>query len=293
MQLSEITPMILTHNEESNLRATLQGLAWARQILLVDSFSDDATLKIAAEFPQVRVIQRSFDHFAPQCNFGLERIETEWVLSLDADYKCDESLAHELRRLEATHAGYRARFRYGIFGRPLRAALYPPRTVLYRRDSASYERDGHAHRVIIDGSVGELQTPILHDDWKPLTIWCRSQAFYAALEADKLLSCSNQDLGWKDRIRKKIVLAPLLTPIYCLFAKGLILDGWPGIFYSLQRCFAESCLSLVLLDRKLRARSPEPELEPEPGPGQEPEPGPEGGPGPEAGPVADQLKSTR
>ncbi len=76
MNLSEITPMILTHNEEANLRTTLDGLTWASTILVVDSFSTDATLRIAAEFARVRVIQRPFDHFAEQCNFGLAHIET-------------------------------------------------------------------------------------------------------------------------------------------------------------------------------------------------------------------------
>ena len=50
MNLSEITPMILTYNEEANLRTTLEQLNWASSILVVDSFSTDATLTIAAEF---------------------------------------------------------------------------------------------------------------------------------------------------------------------------------------------------------------------------------------------------
>jgi hypothetical protein len=51
------------------------------------------------------------------------------------------------------------------------------------------------------------------------------------------------------------VIAPFLTVLYCLFYKGLILDGWAGIFYTFQRIFAELTLSLTLLDRKLRNRN--------------------------------------
>ena len=66
------------------------------------------------------MIQRPFDHFADQCNFGLAHIETTWVLSLDADYKCDQTFANALRSLDPTCAGYRVRFLYAIYGRPLR-----------------------------------------------------------------------------------------------------------------------------------------------------------------------------
>ena len=255
MKLSEITPMILTYNEEPNLQATLEGVAWASRILVVDSFSTDATLEIASTFPQVRVVQRPFDHFAAQCNFALTHIETPWVLSLDADYKCSPAFADELAELIPSKPGYRASFRYGIYGYPLRATLYPPRTVLYRRDSARYAPDGHAHRVMITGNLGELRCPILHDDWKSISAWLQSQSFYAKMEADKILSRPAQELSWKDRLRKQVLIAPWLTFFYCLFAKRLLLDGWRGIFYALQRSYAELVLSLVLLDRNLRARS--------------------------------------
>ena len=59
------------------------------------------------------------------------------------------------------------------------------------------------------------------------------------------------ELNWKDRIRTRIVIAPFLTLFYCLFAKGLLLEGWRGIFYTLQRTYAELVLSLAILDRGL------------------------------------------
>jgi glycosyltransferase involved in cell wall biosynthesis len=252
MNVAEITPLILTFNEESNLRNTLDGVNWASQILIVDSGSTDDTLRIAGEFPQVKVVAREFDHFAGQCNYGLSQIQTPWVLSLDADYRCDQDFAKELESLDGTCSGYKASFRYGIFGRALRSTLYPPRVVLYRTDLALYKVDGHAHRVQVAGEIGTLHTPILHDDYKSISSWLQSQIRYAENEADKLGSKDAASLGWKDRIRRYIIVAPVLTLFYCLFAKRLILDGWPGIFYTMQRVFAELTLSLVLLERKLR-----------------------------------------
>ena len=252
MQIDSITPLILTFNEQDNLRETLAALTWAKQILIVDSGSSDDTLLIASEFPSVLLVQRKFDHFADQCNFGLSKVETPWVLSLDADYVCVEGLADELIHLDAHAEGYLAKFQYGIYGRVLRGSLYPPRTILYRKAKAYYVRDGHAHRVVVDGIVLKLRSTILHDDRKPLSHWFHSQFKYASLEADKLLSSDHRDLGWKDRIRLKIIFAPILTFVYCLLARGLILNGWAGFYYTMQRVFAELSLSLTLLDRKLK-----------------------------------------
>lgn len=254
MNIDAITPMILTFNEEDNIGETIGRLSWASKILVVDSFSTDGTIGIVGQFGNVHLVQNRFESFAAQCNFGLAQIQTEWVLSLDADYKCSKSMLDELDGLGEEPAGYFTRFQYGIFGSPLRSALYPPRIVLYKKNCAEYVNDGHAHRVRVMGQVGMLNTVILHDDRKPLSSWFRSQIRYAEQEAEKLTAASSK-LGWKDRLRTWIVFAPILTLFYCLFAKRLVFDGWSGIYYSLQRSLAELVLSVTLIDRKLRIRS--------------------------------------
>ena len=263
--LSDVTPLILTLDEAPNIRRTLEKLAWAKQILVVDSFSTDETLDIARSFPQVRIVQRKFDTFAGQCNFGLQKINTEWVLSLDADYVLSDELDSELRELkpDGDVAGYRAKFVYCIDGRPLRASLYPPRTVLYRRTRARYRDEGHGHRVRVDGYVAELRSPIFHDDRKPLDRWLHEQNRYAVREAEYLFAAESKPpgagsrkpglgempaLNWRDRIRKKVVLSPILIFFYTLFGRGLILDGWPGLYYVFQRTLAEILLSLRLME---------------------------------------------
>ena len=79
--LDQITPLILTYNEAPNIGRTLESLSWASDIVVVDSFSDDETLEIAASFPQVRIFQRAFDSHRNQWEFGLREteIKTPWV----------------------------------------------------------------------------------------------------------------------------------------------------------------------------------------------------------------------
>jgi len=248
------TAMILTYNEESNIARTLQAIAWANQILIVDSGSTDATLDVAQRYPQVRVVTRKFDTFADQCNFGLTQISTTWVLSLDADYELTPEISQEIRRLlpSSQVAGYRAPFVYRIFGRSLSATLYPPRTVLYRREHAKYRNDGHGHRVIIEGEVRPLKGAIYHDDRKPLARWLGSQQAYARREADFLLATPRAELRRTHRIRLMAWPAPVLVFLYTLFKKRCILDGWAGWLYVLQRTLAETMIAIEIIDRRLR-----------------------------------------
>jgi hypothetical protein len=148
-------------------------------------------------------------------------------------------------------AGYRAPFVYRIYGRPLRGTLYPPRVVLYRADKAQYHNEGHGHRVSIAGEVRALRNVIHHDDRKPLTRWFASQQRYAVEEARYLFTKPPHELTPADRLRRLAWPAPLGVLFYTLFAKGCILDGWPGWFYALQRLVAEVLIALAVLDRRL------------------------------------------
>ena len=69
--LDQITPIILTYNEAPNIGRSLERLQWARDIVVVDSLSDDETLDIVARTPQARVFHRRFVSLEDQWNFAL------------------------------------------------------------------------------------------------------------------------------------------------------------------------------------------------------------------------------
>ena len=250
--LEKITPLLLTYNEEVNIERTLNRLYWAKTIVVIDSYSTDKTLEIIQSYPQVKLFQRKFDSFANQCNFGLSKIESSWVLSLDADYVLSEELISELETLseEAEFDCYMNRFKYCVFGKPLRGTLLPPRKTLYRREKAVYQDDGHAHRVLVKGKSRILDSYIHHDDRKPLSRWLWSQDRYMIIEVKKLSSTSNDELSWGDRIRKQKILAPFVILFYCLILKGGILDGWQGWYYAFERMLAETLLSIRLIEHE-------------------------------------------
>jgi glycosyltransferase involved in cell wall biosynthesis len=252
--IEDITPIVITYNEEANIARTLDRLLWAQRILVIDSGSTDGTLDIIRSYPRAEVVHRPFDEFAGQCNFGIAQVTTTWVLSLDADYELSDELVTELHclRPDAATCGYQARFVYRVFGRPLRGALYPPRTVLYRKDKARYQNEGHGHRVTVAGNVVRLDGVIFHDDRKLLARWFTAQQRYAREEAEHLMASDRKVLSRADRIRLTAWPAPLAVFIYVLILKGCLLDGWPGWYYAFQRLVAETMLALELIDRRLR-----------------------------------------
>lgn len=249
--LERITPLILTRDEEANIGRTLGQLAWAREVVLVDSFSNDRTAEIARSFPNVRVVERSFDTHALQWAYGVSLVTTEWTLTLDADYFVPAAFTRELETLVPNEdvAAYEATFVYAVGGRPLRASLYPPRPVLLRRGRFEIWQDGHTQRVRVDGPIAALRTPIVHDDRKSLRRFVQRQRVYMRQEAAKLRAAGFLSLNTLGRVRKLRIIAPFAAFAYTLFVKRTLLDGRAGLHYAFERFLAEAILSLELFRR--------------------------------------------
>jgi hypothetical protein len=252
-----VTPVLLTYDERPNIERTLAALGWAESIVALDSGSTDGTAEVLAAHPRVRLSARRFDSHAEQWTHAVTRtaIETEWVLTLDADLVVSDALAEELRTIEPDPAvaAFRVPFEYRILGRRLRASLLAPQIRLYRRGRGRFVQDGHTQRLEVEGEVRDLSGPLIHDDRKSLGRWLASQDAYMRREAEKLLAAAPSALTSPDRVRRCIAIAPLAVPLYCLIAKRGLLDGRAGWYYALQRGVAEGLLSLHLL-RKVMER---------------------------------------
>lgn len=252
-EVPQLTVMVITFNEEDNIARTLDSVSWADRILVIDSGSTDGTLAMISHYQQVEIMTRHFTTFAEQCNFGLDHITSEWVLSIDSDYVLPIKAQHSIHMamMSDTSKAFQASFDYLVAGQAVKGSILPPRTVLYKKEAAHYVDDGHGHRVQIDGNVGYLPFRIAHDDRKSLSRWAASQISYARIEAEKLVTSSADSLSLQDRIRQLIVIAPGAVFLLVYLFRGAFLSGWRGLFYAGQRFFAELLLSLFLIDQRL------------------------------------------
>lgn len=255
MQLENIVPYILTFNEDANIEKCLEALHWAKEIIVVDSFSDDETLAIAARYPTVRVVQRAFDSHSEQHKFAISLIPAEkWVLRLDADWLVTADLLKDLERLDLPNSvgGIRVPFLFSIYGKITPISLYPPVIALFHRDGAGYIQDGHTERIVPSGDVINIRSHLLHEDKKSLDRFLLSQIKYSKLEAEKICGTESMSLGWKGRVRRIPGVSALLVGLYLLLIRGGLFRGRASWHYILQRVIAESIVSIRLLDDRIR-----------------------------------------
>ena len=106
--MTRLTVTIIAWNEEERLRACLESVAWADEIVVIDAESTDKTAALAREFTD-RVWVRPWPGFAVQKNFAIEQATGEWILSLDADERVTPELASRIKEIVAAGgpaAGY-------------------------------------------------------------------------------------------------------------------------------------------------------------------------------------------
>ncbi|MFY7860805.1 MAG: glycosyltransferase family 2 protein [Chitinophagales bacterium] len=99
----KISTVIITKNEAKNIAKCLNSVVKiSTEIILIDDFSEDQTIDIAKSFPRTRFYQRKFDDFINQKNYGISKVENEFILSLDADEYFDDRIGHFINNLDLT-----------------------------------------------------------------------------------------------------------------------------------------------------------------------------------------------
>jgi glycosyltransferase involved in cell wall biosynthesis len=269
-----VSVMIFTLNEEINLPNCLDSLDWCNDVIVIDSFSTDATERICRE-RGARFIQHNFEGFGTQRNWALENVETKfsWVLILDADERVPKDLAAELseriRSVRPEVSAFRVRRRFYMWGRWLRySSLYPSWVIrLVHKDRARYVDRGHAETQIVHGKTEQLENDLIDQNLKGIDEWFERQNRYTRKEAEYELAkfdskaevsdfFSVDPLRRRNALRKIAARLPgrgLFYFIYVYIFRSGFLEGRDGLTFCLMRAMYQTMIAIKKYDaRRIR-----------------------------------------
>ncbi len=163
-----ISGFVITCNEEGAIRDCLESMKWVDELVVVDSFSQDATAEIAGEYTD-RIIQREFAGYVPQTRFAFEQTTCDWALWLDADERLTDRAVAEIRAAFEQPGGpecdgFSFPRRTCFLGRWItRGGWYPQHKLrLFRRNAASIAGEQIHPEAVVAGRVRKLKGDILH-----------------------------------------------------------------------------------------------------------------------------------
>jgi glycosyltransferase involved in cell wall biosynthesis len=232
----KITVLIPVFNEEKNIRGAIESARWADEILVVDSFSTDNTVKIAREMG-ARILQHEYKNSASQKNWAIPQASHEWVMILDADERITPALREEiLQFLEnpGPIVGLRINRANHFMGRPIRFSGWQDDKVLrvFRRDKGRYlDREVHAD-VVVDGPVRVVKSKLYHNTFESFDQYMRKFDRYTTWAA-----------GDRAKTTSQVTFVHLfLRPCWRFFRQYFLrfgfLDGKPGLIVCMLAAFS-------------------------------------------------------
>lgn len=234
--MPKVSVTIITLDEAEHIAAAIDSVAWADEVIVVDSGSRDETVDIARR-KGARVSERAWTGWIDQKNHAANLAANDWILSLDADERVTAALASEIQALLASEPplhGYRAPRVAFHLGRWIRTTDFYPdfQTRLYDRRAARW-RGKYVHEsVAVDGVVGQLRHEIEHYSFRDLEDQIGRINRYTTLAARQLY-----EAGRRTNTLELIVHPPAAFLRNYLLRRG-IADGTAGLIISAVNAYS-------------------------------------------------------
>lgn len=194
---------IITLNEEKNLRPCLESVAFADEIVVLDSGSEDHTLPIAREFTN-KVFQEPWQGFARQKNLAQDKAQGPWILNIDADERVTPSLREEILSViqkEYPYKGFKIPRKNFFCGQWIRhGGWYPNYQLrLYQKDAGSFAQREVHEQVEVNGKIGILKAPLEHYTYDSLSDYLKRMDRYSDLSARQYLQ-EGKEVSWMETL---------------------------------------------------------------------------------------------
>lgn len=227
-RLSSLACVVITKNEEANIRDCLKSVSWADELIVVDAESHDRTVDLARDCGAT-VFVRPWPGFGPQKNFGMVQALSDWILILDADERVTGELRGEVRTCIAqwrpgAPVAYRIPRRNFFYGAWVRGAgVYPDYQVrLFRRGIARYNDVAVHENLIVDGEIGTLVGHLDHYTERRIHDHFKKFGLYTTLAAQEKAK-RVRTVHWID-----LIVRPLVVWFKTYLLKQGFRDGVPG-----------------------------------------------------------------
>jgi glycosyltransferase involved in cell wall biosynthesis len=230
-----VSVTVITRDEAADVGDALASVAWADEIVVVDSGSTDETLSIARRYTD-RVVVRAWNGYVDQKNYAASLARHDWILSLDADERVTPALAAEIRRVLDASPSERA-FRIPRvtwhLGRWVRSTDWYPdyQTRLYDRRAARFTGRRVHETVTADGPIGQLTSELQHYAYRDLADHMETIDRYTTLAAQQMRD-SGRRAGTAD-----VLLHPPAAFFRNYILRGGIRDGVPGLIISAMNSY--------------------------------------------------------
>ena len=229
--MASLSVIIITKNEAHNIRACLESVAWADEIIVVDSGSQDDTVAICREFtPHVYI--HDWPGFGAQKNRALGYASKDWILSLDADERVTPELHDEIQFVMQSEQadGYEIPRLSSFCGRFMHHSGWCPDYVtrLFKRRAGHFSDDLVHERIIVNGTTGKLLQSILHESFRDLEQLLDKINHYSTASA-RMLHQKNRTASLK-----KAVAHALWAFLRTYILRAGFLDGREGFMLAVS-----------------------------------------------------------
>ena len=242
-----LTVIIPTFNEAAYIEDALKSVAFADEIIVIDSLSADDTIALAKPYA-TKILERKFDNFSSQKNYALEQASSDWLLFVDADERVTHSMEAEIKEIlkNPRHGGYKINFPHFYMNRFL---YHHSDDVLrlVKREGAKYSGSVH-EKLECQGSVGKLKNQMLHYTYKGLHNYITKKESYAWFQAEQLFK-TGKKVTWMH-----LFIKPSYRFFRSFILKGGFRDGIPGMTVAAVNAYGvfERYVKLMLLHRGMR-----------------------------------------
>jgi glycosyltransferase involved in cell wall biosynthesis len=231
-----ITAIVMTFNEEHNIRACLETLLWVDELIVADTGSTDRTAELSAEYTD-RILDLPWHGYGPTRNLALNEATCDWVLFVDADERVTDELKEAILAVlvsrDYRYSAYRIPRKSNFVGRWIKGCGWYPGYVmrLSRKDYGKYT-DATVHESLeVEGTTATLKGDLLHYTDPDLEYYFKKFNLYTTLAADDMVR-----KGKKPRIYDL-----LLRPFATFFKMYLLKRGFRDGFEGFTLCVFSSC----------------------------------------------------